>query len=91
MTPEERAESARMAAAARWARVAATGEGQRRGPNPDGEPFRFTLLPAEIAQINGAEIVGSGGLQTLLRKVREQLEQGDTVEFDNAGLGLEGQ
>jgi hypothetical protein len=85
MTPEERAESARMAASARWARVAATGE--RRGRNQDGEPFRFTLDAGEIAQITGAEIVGSGGLQTLLRKLHAQLERGDTVEFDNAGLG----
>jgi hypothetical protein len=75
-----------MAAAARWARAAAAGEGSR-ARNPDGEPFRFILLPAEIAQITGAEIVGSGGLQSLLRKVRSQVEQGDTVEFDNAGLG----
>jgi hypothetical protein len=65
MTPEERTESARMAAAARWARAAA-GEGNR-DRHPDGEPFRFILLPAEIAHITGAEIVGSGGLQSLLR------------------------
>jgi hypothetical protein len=86
MTPEERTESARMAAAARWARAAAPGEGNR-DRHPDGEPFRFILLPAEIAQITGAEIVGSGGLQSLLRKLYAQLELGDTVEFDNAGFG----
>jgi hypothetical protein len=86
MTPEERAESARVAATARWARLGATGEG-KRVRNPYGEPFRFTLLPAEIAQITGAEIVGSGGLQSLLRKLHAQLDLGDTVEFDNAGFG----
>ena len=53
----------------------------------DGEPFQFTLLPVEIAEITQIEIVGSGGLQTLLRKLRTQLERGNVVEFDNAGLG----
>ncbi len=55
--------------------------------NPDGEPFVFTLLPAEIEQITGTEVVGSGGLQSLQRKLQAQLQKGPIVEFDNAGLG----
>jgi hypothetical protein len=84
MTPEERAESSRLAAVARWSRTPPV-ENRRR--NRDGEPFVFDLLPEEISLITQIEIVGSGGLQTLLRKVREQLENGGRVEFDNAGLG----
>jgi hypothetical protein len=85
MTPEKRADAARLAAVARWSRTPP--EERRRPRSPDGEPFVFELLPAEIAQITGAEIVGSGGLQSLLRRLHKQLETGNRVEFDNAGLG----
>lgn len=51
------------------------------------QPFRFTLKPDEIVEIAGAEVVGSGGLQTMLREVQSQLERGNVVEFDDEGLG----
>jgi hypothetical protein len=53
----------------------------------DGEPFVFELLPVEIEQITETTVAGSGGLQTLQRKLKEQLSQGNSVTFDNAGLG----
>ena len=53
----------------------------------DGEPFVFTLWPAEIEQIVEKEVKGAGGLQSLLRKLQEELSHGNTVSFDNAGLG----
>ncbi len=53
----------------------------------DGRPFVFTLLPAEIEQIVGTEVNGRGGLQSLQKRLKAQLEYGDTVEFNNAGLG----
>ena len=84
MTPEERADAARLAAVARWSRIPAE---QRQRRNPDGAPFVFVLWPDEIALITQIDIVGSGGLQSLLRKIRTQLETSNTVEFDNAGLG----
>lgn len=85
MTPEERAASARLAAQARWAKAADEGGIPKR--NPDGEPFRFDLWPAEIAMITETPIAGKGGLQSLQKRIREQLERGNSVEFDNAGLG----
>ncbi len=51
------------------------------------QPFRFGLLPVEVEQITGAEVVGTGGLQTLLRDIQGQLESGNVVEFDDEGLG----
>ena len=85
MTPEERADSARMAAKARWARAPATEGGRTR--NPDGEPFVFELWPAEVAIIKDTVVSGKGGLQSLQKRLQAQLEQGNTVSFDNAGLG----
>jgi hypothetical protein len=61
-----------------------------RQDNPmsrDGEPFAFTLEPAEIAQITDTSVKGRGGLQTLQNKLRAQLEAGRVVQLDNAGLG----
>lgn len=85
MTQEERTEASRQAALARWARVAASEEGHPR--NPDGEPFKFILYPAEIAQITETPVAGKGGLQSLQKKLQAQLEQGSVVRLDNAGLG----
>ena len=51
------------------------------------QPFKFTLLPVEVEQIMGAEIVGTGGLQTLLRDIQDQLALGNVVKFDDEELG----
>jgi hypothetical protein len=87
MTPEERTESARMAAAARWARVASTGQDQSSGRNRDGQPFVFELGPVEVAYITDTSVSGKGGLQSLQKELQSQLEHGNVVTLDNAGLG----
>ena len=88
MSPEERTESARKAAAARWARVAAQGgDAVTKARSPDGKPFVFTLNPEEVSKIIETAISGKGGLQDLQKKLRRQLEHGNFVTFDNAGLG----
>jgi hypothetical protein len=86
MTPEARKEAARLAAEARWARIRAAGETLEK-PNPDRGLFVFTLEPDEAAYITQTTIAGRGGLQSLQRKLQDQLSQGSTVRFDNAGLG----
>ncbi len=53
----------------------------------DGGPFVFTLMEAECECITGADIVGKGGLQSLLRRLKEKLEDSPTLEFDNWELG----
>lgn len=53
----------------------------------NGEPFVFTLQPTEMAQIAGIPLNGSGDLRTLHKNLQEQLAQGNTVTFDNEGLG----
>lgn len=53
----------------------------------DGEPFAFTLEDAEADLLTGTEVVGSGGLQSLQRRLQAQLAEGRTVTFDNAELG----
>ncbi len=86
MTPEERADAARLAAEARWARIRAAGEALER-PNPDRGLFVFTLEPDEAAYITQTTVAGRGGLQTLQKKLQAQLSEGNVVRFDNAGLG----
>jgi hypothetical protein len=88
MTPEERADAARLAAAARWARVREAGDQQPDTiRNPDGRPFVFTLNPDEVGYLTETSVEGSGGLQSLQKKLQAQLEQGNSVAFDNAALG----
>lgn len=87
MTPEERADSARLAAEARWSRIRTAGQELESG-NSDGAPIVFTLEPNEAAHITETTVVGNGGLQSLQRKLQAQLANGNIVEFDNAGLGL---
>lgn len=53
----------------------------------DGEPFSFTLHDDEADLLTGTEVVGSGGLQSLQRRLQAQLAEGRTVTFDNAELG----
>lgn len=53
----------------------------------DAEPFVFTLEDAEMQQITDTEVVGSGGLQTLQRRLKAELEHGRTVSLDDAQLG----
>jgi hypothetical protein len=88
MTPEERAQAARFAATARWARLQPADD---RPPsvirNRDGEPFSFDLTPDEIAAITTTPVAGKGGLQSLQKRLREQLAVGSTVQFNNADLG----
>jgi hypothetical protein len=55
--------------------------------DPRQRLFEFTLNPDEMAFITHTAIAGKGGLQTLQRKLRDQLAQGDVVRFDNVGLG----
>ena len=97
MTEEERKEAAREAARARWARVAyqqtqsnappddaADEEEQRSGRTP--KPFAFTLTQEEAAAI--ADARGSGGFQTLHRRLVSELARGDrTILFTDAQLG----
>jgi len=97
MTKEQRAEAAREAAKARWARVAyqhtlsnappreATEEEERRGGRTPS-PFVFRLTPEEANEI--AEAHGSGGHQTLHRRLTAELARGDlTILFTDAQLG----
>lgn len=85
MTPEQRAEASRLAAQARWARVKPEGATGPRGR--DGEPFTFILYPSEIALITETPVSGKGGLQSLQKRLQEQLDSSPIVKLDNAGLG----
>lgn len=88
MSPEERAEASRLAATARWERVRAQGgETGKTARSRDGEPFVFTLNPDEITAIIDTPVAGQGGLQSLQKNLQTQLADGNTVQFDNAGLG----
>src|ERR1700722_7257985 len=86
MTSEERVNAARLAAEARWSRIREAGEALEK-PDPRHRLFEFVLEPEEIAFITETTIAGKGGLQTLQRKLREQLSQSSVVRFDNLGLG----
>lgn len=94
MTPEERSTAARQAAAARWAKVAA------ERPSPKGEvqdetaetsgrtakPFVFHLEPEEALLITEAK--GSGGQQTLHRRLVAELAKGDlTITLNDSQFG----
>lgn len=90
MTPEERAASARQAAQARWARVASEAKaGTDVVLDPLGrptKPFVFELSAEEALFISEAK--GSGGQQTLHRKLVEDLAKGNlTIEMDDRQLG----
>lgn len=90
MSPEERRESARLAAAARWARVAAEAAGTEDDETEEGgrkpKPFVFTLTPEEAVLITEAK--GSGGHQSLHRRLVAQLAKGNlTITFNDAQLG----
>lgn len=90
MSPEERADSARQAAAARWARVAAERSVAAEDPEQRGgrqpKRFEFTLTPEEALEITEAR--GSGGHQSLHRRLTDELARGDlTVTFDDRQLG----
>jgi hypothetical protein len=89
MTKEQRSDAARLAASARWARGGVEGNGTRPDPlrSRDGEPFVFDLKPDEIDAIMETTVSGKGGLQSLQRRLQDQLSAGNTVEFDNAALG----
>jgi hypothetical protein len=94
MTPEERVASARQAAAARWAKVAAekqdwagvdSEEAEMRGGRQP-RAFEFTLTPEEALIITNAR--GQGGQQTLHRRLVEQLASGNlTVQLDDRRFG----
>jgi hypothetical protein len=92
MSPEERAASAKQAAAARWARVAA--ERESLGADEEGaelagrqpKPFVLSLTPDEALMITGAR--GQGGQQTLHRRLVGQLANGNlTIELDDRRFG----
>jgi hypothetical protein len=88
MSQEERSDSAREAAAMRWARFRAesgASEPEHRGGRPP-KPFILTLLPEEAREIMEAH--GSGGHQSLHRRLVEELERGDlTVILSDKQLG----
>ena len=94
MSPEERAASAKQAAAARWAKVAAekqswigvdTEEAELRGGRQP-RPFSFVLTPEEALIITDAR--GQGGQQSLHRRLVEQLANGNlTIEMDDRRFG----
>jgi len=96
MTQEERTDAAREAAKARWARIAyqntlsnsppgdREAEERRGGRTP--KPFVFTLREEEAAEIGEAR--GTGGHQTLHRRLVSELARGDlTILFTDAQLG----
>ena len=72
----------------RWARVRLgddAGDPVRRGGKPP-KPFIFTLLPDEALEIMEAH--GSGGHQSLHRRLVTELERGDlTVVLSDKQLG----
>jgi hypothetical protein len=88
MTQEERSESAREAATMRWARVQPEGgadEATRRGGRPP-KPFIFVLLPEEAREITEAN--GTGGHQSLHRRLVAELERGGlTIVLSDKQLG----
>jgi hypothetical protein len=90
MSPEERAEAARKAAAVRWARVAEerqSGGGSEEGPGRrKPKPFIFQLTPGEALEIMEAR--GSGGHQSLHRRLVTELSREDlTVTLDDRQFG----
>jgi hypothetical protein len=86
MTAEERTAAARLAAEARWSRIREAGH-ELENQGADRSLFVFTLQPDEAAYITETTVAGKGGLQSLQRRLQEQLFEGTTVKFDNAGLG----
>ncbi|HVC60856.1 MAG TPA: hypothetical protein VND19_10910 [Acetobacteraceae bacterium] len=87
MTPEKRAESARLAAQARWSRIRGAAE-ELEDTDQEYGPIVFTLLPDEAAYITQTTVAGRGGLQSFQRGLQRQLSEGNTVTLDDAGLGL---
>ena len=94
MTPEERSASAKQAAAARWAKVAAEKpdfEENNQGdliekPGRAAKPFIFHLEPEEALLITEAK--GSGGQQTLHRRLVTELAKGDlTITLNDSQFG----
>lgn len=51
------------------------------------KPFTFDLTDAEAQQITGFHINGTGGLQTLLRRLKAELTHGRRIVMDDAQLG----
>ena len=47
----------------------------------------FELNATEISYIVGTAVEGRGGLQSLQKRLQEQLAQGNVVSLDNASLG----
>ena len=85
MTPEQRAEGARLAAQARWARFR---EGAEALESADSDiPFEFTLRADEAAYITQTPVNGRGGLQSFQRQLQKQLAGGGVVKLDHAGIG----
>jgi len=92
MSPEERAEAARKAAEARWARVAAErgvanfeSDDEPRDIRPP-KPLVFTLTPEEALEITEAK--GSGGHQSLHRRLVTELAEGNlTITFTDRQFG----
>jgi hypothetical protein len=84
MSPEERADAARLAAQARWARNRAEGDASAED---DRGLTVFTLTPGEAAYIIETTVVGRGGLQTFQRQLQKQLATGNTVALDVVSLG----
>ena len=85
MTPEQRADAARLAARARWARIREGGEAL-----PSGDPdalFEFILRPEEAAYITQTPVNGRGGFQSFQRQLQTQLAGGNLVKLDCAGVG----
>jgi hypothetical protein len=93
MSQEERTASARQAAATRWARIAAQ-QGkpdtiEETIPPPPGraaKPFVFRLTPGEALEIT--EAAGTGGQQTLHRRMVDELARGNlTIVLTDTQLG----
>ena len=84
MTPEERADAARLAAQARWAHI-----GGGREVSEEGDLstiFEFVLRADEASHITETPVNGRGGLQSFQRQLRAQLAAGNVVKLDDAGL-----
>ena len=84
MTSEQRAEAARLAAQARWARIR---EGEVLEAGDHNTLFEFTLRPDEAAYITQTPVTGRGGLQSFQRQLQTQLAGGSVVKLDHTGLG----
>ena len=94
MTPGERSASAKQAAAARWAKVAAekpdfeeSSQGELIGKSGRAaKPFIFHLEPEEALLITEAR--GTGGQQKLHRRLVAELTKGDlTITLNDSQFG----